>query len=234
MKKIILILFACFLCLENVQSQTMDTTINICDITFQKNSLDSKWIFTDTNSFKISDGHILYTNYNTKPKTDWVDTLKMIYNSKYNIVKYKFCVNASYTNNPYTPIYKIGIKDTITIQKDITSGIDSNILNSYNISFFIISDDKLGGIIFKSYVVLTVDTTTVVSGIGNISKPIYDISYQNQKFTSTSKIDNIKVYNVSGQLLQEGKITDDYDLQPYQVYICIFNDVYRKRMMILN
>ncbi len=242
MKKIILILFACFLCLENVQSQTMDTTINICDIKFVKslsNGGESRCEFSGVgywnSPFRIDSNHVLDTvNTKTIDKTGWIDTLKMSYKSNHKIVKYKFYVDATYHNINYTPLYKIGIKDTINIQKDMLNGIDSNMLDSHNISFFIMSNDRQGDVTFKIQMVLTIDTTSIVSGIKNISKPVYDISYQNQKFTSNSKIDNIKIYNTSGQLLQEGKITDDYDLQPYQVYICVFNDVYRKRMMILN
>lgn len=244
MKKIILILFACFLCLENVQSQTMDTTININYIKFVNTSKGmerfSRWEFGFwSNPFTIVSNQTLDSIYKNKTieKRGWIDTLKMSYRSKNKILKYQFYIDGTSINEASrfsTTLYRLGVKDTVDIRIPNLSGLDSNTLNSNDITFFIVTNGGGWDAIFNCRLVLTVDTTTVVSGIGNISKPVYDISYHNQKFTSSSKIDNIKIYNTSGQLLQEGNVTDEYDLQPYQVYICVFNDVYRKRMMILN
>ncbi len=53
-----------------------------------------------------------------------------------------------------------------------------------------------------------------------------DVKFVNNKFESTSKIDNIKVYDYSGKLIQEGTINDIYQLEKNTLYFALFDNKY--------
>lgn len=63
---------------------------------------------------------------------------------------------------------------------------------------------------------------------------VNDIKFINNKFETTSKIDNIKVYDITGKVISEGKLTDIYLLEKNTLYFILFNNKYSKKIYLTN
>lgn len=166
-----------------------------------------KMIIPKLNNVKITRFSIL-VQYLTHTRPDINDL---------NIIKY--------TDNNQ----ELDIKIPITISKDTVISIAVNSNNVEYVKIDIIN--CINQIWMKiSNVVINYEYDDKTS-IDNIKSNIQDIKYINNKFESRINIDNIKVFDISGKLIQEGVLNDIYHLEKNTLYFILFDNKYSKKII---
>lgn len=136
--------------------------------------------------------------------------------------------------------YKNKITDTT---KDF-SITDYNNGNAFNIGDANVKsiELKLSNLKWNGTAYLNIIFTNIVinyeytdnTAINDVNNNFSQIHFINNKFESTTKIDNIKVFDLSGKLVQEGTINDTYMLEKNTLYFVLFDNKYSKKINIAN
>lgn len=153
---------------------------------------------------------------------------------------YPLYINKYRSDNIYSHnfIPKFNINSTDGKKLDIDYIIDTIIplWNNTNLKDFDIIIRGSGITLLDDIKIIGIDTGNF-TGISEFDIK-NDISFSNNKFIATpqlqSEINNIKVFNMSGQLIMEGGLNDAFPLNKNTFYFCLFNDCHTKKIFVLE
>lgn len=225
----------------NTNMKRSTLVVAICLLVGLINNAKAQKVKQDSITF-FRDTLVIYYGSNTwwaiKDSTVNSDTLKINHTFDKNVTVKSVSIYFRWIDGAVSISYDMVIingkkynMETDVIDRNVIFTIDTPI-PSNNLKIFIAGFPRIGiGMRLKNIVAnYEYNDNTSINEVINDN----DIKLIDGRFITSLNIQNIKLYDITGKLIQEGTLNDKYDLQSNKLYFVLFDNKYTKKYAINN